>query len=145
MKSQPCCGFAASDLAAPSERQQSCREAISWRYRDGAALCIGLTAHRSAVRVVHGLPIDLVAYGSASLGVLRPRSAERAGECVHPRHSEREIHTTTMQVPSWFRFEQSANYTPPASKVLRVGHLLHDLARGGPSPSTPNPRPCSRR
>jgi len=42
--------------------------------------------------VGYGLPIDLVAYGSASLGVLRPRSAERAGEGVQPRHREREIH-----------------------------------------------------
>ncbi len=42
--------------------------------------------------MVHWLPIDLVAYGSASLSVLRPRSAESAGECVHPRHRKREIY-----------------------------------------------------
>ena len=41
--------------------------------------------------MVYGLPIDLVAHGSASLCVLRPRSAESPDKCVHPRHGKREI------------------------------------------------------
>src|SRR5437016_1033961 len=61
-----------TDLTAPSERQRPCRKAIPRRHRDGAARCISLTAHRGAVRMVHWLPIDLVACGSARLGVLRP-------------------------------------------------------------------------